>query len=73
MTDFARPPGSLVFPSAAASGYSLSATAKAASPQFADSKCRVLTVVLANGEIGYRSTDAGGTVDTTNTNRCWAR
>lgn len=63
----------LTIPAASASSYSLSATAQAASPQFADTKCRVLTVMIANGDIRYQSTDAVGTVDTTNANRCWPR
>ena len=76
---FARPPASatanytLSIPAAAASSYTLSATAKAASPQYADTKCRVLTIVAANGNLDYQSADASGTVDTTNSNRCWAR
>lgn len=58
---------------AAASSYTLTATAKATSPQFADTNCRVLSLAAAAGNMVYESTDAGGTVDTTNAKRCWAR
>lgn len=59
--------------SAATGSYTISATAAAASPQFADTRCRTLTVVMSGGNATYQSTDDGGTVDTANTNRCWAR
>jgi len=59
--------------SAAAGSYTISATAAAALPQFADTRCRTLTMVMSGGNLAYQSTNAGGTVDTANTNRCWAR
>ncbi|MFO1220486.1 MAG: type IV pilin protein [Burkholderiaceae bacterium] len=59
--------------SAAAGSYSLTATAKNASPQYADTSCRVLSLAASAGALVYQSTDAGGTVDTTNARRCWAR
>jgi type IV pilus assembly protein PilE len=55
-----------------AGGYTMSATAKAGSPQFADIKCRRLTVTMAAGTITTTSFDAAG-ADTTNTSRCWVR
>ena len=59
--------------SAATGSYTINATAAATSPQFADTRCRTLTVVVNGGNATYQSTDDSGTVDTANTNRCWAR
>jgi type IV pilus assembly protein PilE len=53
-------------------GYTLSATAKSSSPQFADTKCRKLTVTMANGAITTTSFDASN-ADTTGTARCWVK
>jgi type IV pilus assembly protein PilE len=53
-------------------GYTMSATAKSGSPQFADTKCRKLTVTMANGAITTKSFDASN-VDTTDTARCWVK
>jgi len=58
---------------ASASGYRMTATASATSPQYADTKCRGLRVEMAGGTITYSSLDAAGVVDTTNANRCWQR
>jgi type IV pilus assembly protein PilE len=55
-------------------GYTVTATAKASSPQFGDTKCRSLSVtVAAAGQINTKSTNAAGDVDNTNANRCWVR
>jgi type IV pilus assembly protein PilE len=59
--------------SPSASGYTVTATAKNTSPQFADTNCRVLSLAASAGDLVPQSTDAGGTVDTTNAKRCWAR
>jgi len=56
-----------------ASSYTMIATAKAGSPQFADTKCRRLKVRMQNGTLIYTSFDAAGAEDTTNANRCWVR
>jgi type IV pilus assembly protein PilE len=53
-------------------GYTMSATAKSGSPQFADTKCRKLTVTMANGAITTTSFDASN-ADTTATARCWVK
>jgi type IV pilus assembly protein PilE len=53
-------------------GYTMSATAKSSSPQFADTKCRKLTVIMANGAITTTSLDASN-ADTTATARCWVK
>jgi type IV pilus assembly protein PilE len=58
---------------AASSSYAMSATAKNDSPQFADTKCRRLTVTMNNGAIGTTSFDASNAQDTANNNRCWVR
>jgi hypothetical protein len=56
-----------------AAGYTLTATARADSPQFGDTKCRSLSVKMANGSIGTSSKNAAGDVDDANVNRCWAK
>ncbi len=53
--------------------YTLTASAKPASPQFGDLKCRGLRVRAASGVIYYESLDAANAVDAANANRCWAR
>jgi type IV pilus assembly protein PilE len=53
--------------------YELSATAKAASPQFADTKCRKLVLKMENGNPTTTSFDANNVADTANANRCWVR
>jgi type IV pilus assembly protein PilE len=58
---------------AGSASYTMSATAKSTSPQFADTKCRKLTVTMNNGAITTKSFDAGNAEDTTNVNRCWVR
>ena len=58
---------------ASASGYSMTATASASSPQYADTKCRGLRVDMAGGTITYSSINAAGDVDTTNASGCWKR
>ena len=69
----ATPNYTLGIASAAAGSYTITATANAGAPQFADTSCRVLTIVMAGGNLTTSSTNAGGAVDTTNINRCWAR
>jgi len=59
---------------ASATGYSMTATATANSPQFADTNCRGLRVEMgAGGQISYSSLNAAGDLDTTNANRCWVK
>jgi type IV pilus assembly protein PilE len=64
---------SLTIDAASATGYTLTASAVAGSPQYADRKCRGLRVTMASGNLAYSSVDAGGGVDASNANRCWAR
>jgi type IV pilus assembly protein PilE len=53
--------------------YKMSATAKNTSPQYADTKCRRLTVEMrTGGNIVTTSFDANN-VETTNTGRCWVK
>jgi type IV pilus assembly protein PilE len=63
----------LTIDAASATGYTLTASALAGSPQFKDLKCRGLRVTMAAGNFAYSSVDAGGGVDASNANRCWAR
>lgn len=53
--------------------YELSATAKAGSPQFGDTKCRKLVVRMENGTPTPTSFDANNVEDPTNANRCWVK
>jgi type IV pilus assembly protein PilE len=64
---------SLTIDAANATGYTMTASAQADSPQFGDLKCRGLRVTMAAGNLAYSSVDAGGGVDISNANRCWAR
>ena len=57
----------------ASSSYTITATAQAGSPQFADTRCRRLSITMSGGNMSYASVDAGGTVDNTNANRCWSK
>ena len=54
-------------------GYTMTATAKAGSPQFGDTKCRSLSVTMATGSMSTSSKNAAGDVDNANANRCWVR
>jgi type IV pilus assembly protein PilE len=63
----------LTFSGATPTGYTIDATANAASPQFADTKCRTLRITMDKGAILYKSVDAAGNVDDTNANRCWIK
>jgi type IV pilus assembly protein PilE len=63
----------LTIPAAAASTYTITATAQASSPQFGDTRCRSLSIKMDGGTMSTESTNASGTVDTTNANRCWAK
>ncbi len=58
---------------ASATGYRMTATASATSPQYADTKCRGLRVEMSGGTITYSSLNAAGDIDTTNANGCWKR
>jgi type IV pilus assembly protein PilE len=53
------------------SAYRLSATAKSTSPQYADTKCRRLQVIMNKGSPRTTSYDAAGAEDVTKANRCW--
>jgi type IV pilus assembly protein PilE len=53
--------------------YVMTATARAGSPQFADTKCRSLIVKMENGVVTTSSKNAAGDEDTTNANRCWVK
>src|SRR5262245_22668661 len=64
---------SLAVNAASASGYRMTATANATSPQYADTKCRGLRVEMAGGQITYKSLNAAGDLDVTNANGCWPR
>lgn len=61
----------LVPPELPGSAYRLSATAKSTSPQYADTKCRRLQVIMNNGSLSTTSYDAAGAEDVTRANRCW--
>jgi len=63
----------LAIDAASATGYTMTASALANSPQFADLRCRALRVAMVSGNLAYSSVDAGGGVDGSNANRCWAR
>jgi type IV pilus assembly protein PilE len=63
----------LTVDSSSAIGYTMTATAKASSPQFADTKCRSIIVKMTTGSVSTSSKNAAGDEDTTNANRCWAR
>jgi len=56
-----------------AGSYTMSAIANSSSPQFADTKCRKLTVRMNNGTLTTTSFDASDAEDLGNTNRCWVR
>ena len=58
---------------ASATGYRMTATAAANSPQYADTKCRGLRVDMSSGQISYSSLNSAGDVDATNANRCWPK
>lgn len=64
---------SLSIDAAGPGGYQITASARADSPQFGDTACRGLIVRAASGVMIYESVNAAAVVDTTNTNRCWAR
>jgi type IV pilus assembly protein PilE len=62
----------LTVDSASGGGYTMSATAKSSSPQYADTKCRRLQVTLSNGTFQTKSFDASS-VETTDSARCWVK
>lgn len=63
----------LVINAADAGGYTITANAKAASPQFGDERCRGLRIRAAAGALNYESINSASVVDPADTNRCWAR
>jgi type IV pilus assembly protein PilE len=63
---------SLTVDASGPASYTMSATAKSTSPQYADTKCRKLTVQMQTGTIVTKSFDAND-VETTATARCWVR
>jgi type IV pilus assembly protein PilE len=64
---------SLAVDASGAATYRMSATAKSTSPQYADTRCRKLTVEMqTGGTIVTKSFDAND-VETTTTARCWVR
>jgi type IV pilus assembly protein PilE len=60
-------------------GYVATATAKSTSPQVDDGTCQVLTISIGQGItniaglIARSSTNAGGTVNTSDNNPCWVK
>lgn len=58
---------------AGAHGFSASAQADPASPQFADRACRRLQLVQARAELRFASTDADGVEVREGRNPCWSR
>jgi type IV pilus assembly protein PilE len=57
----------LAIHSADSHSYTLTATAASDTPQFGDTQCRKLTVVMTQGSLSNQSFDAAGTPTT----RCW--
>lgn len=55
-----------------ATGYVLTATAVAGTAQAGDSNCQVIAVRMNGGTINYGSS-AGGSIDWSDTKRCWVR
>lgn len=54
-------------------GYTATATARNTSPQYDDTLCRVLKVVVAGGTTVYSSSDAKGTANASATDPCWVK
>jgi len=63
---------SLVAGSVSATGYTAQATVQAGSPQSADTRCQVLQVTVAGGNITYSSLAAGNAVNAA-PDPCWVR
>lgn len=59
--------------SGTATGYTAVATPAAGSSQLKDGECAQLAVEMDNGKLRYGSAAAEGTLDYSNTNRCWAK
>ena len=59
----------------AITGYTVTATANAGSPQSADALCQVFTVVQddPNGLVAYKSTNASAVVNSSSNNPCWVK
>lgn len=55
-----------------ATGYTVTATARSASPQYADSRCRVLQLAVASGSISYSSLTSAGVVNPA-PEPCWVK
>ncbi len=60
-------------PAANSTSYTMSATARSDSPQYADTKCRRITVTMSAGTLTTKSFDASDAEDTGNNNHCWVR
>ena len=63
---------SMVAESVTASSYTAQATARSTSPQFDDTRCRVLQVVVVNGNIVYNSIN-GSNVANAAPDPCWVK
>jgi type IV pilus assembly protein PilE len=62
----------LSFADVTASGYTALATVRDGSPQTSDAKCQVLKVVVAGGNISYRSVSSGAAVNGV-PDPCWLK
>jgi type IV pilus assembly protein PilE len=62
----------LSFADVTASGYTALATVADSSPQTSDTKCHVLRVVVAGGNIRYQSVASGGAANGT-PDPCWSK
>jgi type IV pilus assembly protein PilE len=62
----------LAIVASSADGFTATATATSA-PAAQDTRCAVLRLVMAGGNISYSSTDGNANVDATGANRCWGR
>jgi type IV pilus assembly protein PilE len=56
-----------------AAGYTVTASAVSGTSQASDSACVKLVLTLQGGNFRYNSVDAGNTVDSSGTSRCWNR
>jgi type IV pilus assembly protein PilE len=62
----------IVADSASATTYTATATALSGSPQWADTRCRVLSVAINGGNITYGSSTSGGATNA-QPDPCWTR
>jgi type IV pilus assembly protein PilE len=56
-----------------AAGYTVTANAVSGTSQASDSACVKLVLTLQGGNFHYNSADAGNTIDSSGTSRCWNR